>query len=294
MDVTAIENGVEANVTEHFSQILAGPMQLLAAEGATTNRSLLEYIRAGGFVGYCILIVSVLAVALTVAHLIQAQKKRMAPPEIVEQLSRLVRANDVRGAMELCAVPENRSFLTGLFGSALQRCLRSPFGFLEIRSALEEAGQREMERMLKPVEGLAIIAAVGPMMGLLGTVFGMIGAFASIGNLKGAERSQELAQFMSLALVTTAEGLMVAIPATIAYSMFRRRLDRLATDVAAIADDLASVLESGGQSVRPAAARPGMQGAASAAPAQAAASSGPAASAPVNNAGNAARGVPAT
>ena len=282
-------------MTEQISQIfqtVPGPTWLLAADGATASRSLWDYIQAGGFVGYCILIVSVLAVALTVAHLIQAQKKRMAPPEIVEQLSRLVRANDVRGAMELCAVPENRSFLTGLFGSALQRCSRSPFGFLEIRSALEEAGQREMERMLKPVEGLAIIAAVGPMMGLLGTVFGMIGAFASIGNLKGAERSQELAHFMSLALVTTAEGLMVAIPATIAYSMFRRRLDRLASDVAVIADDLASVLETGGQGARPVQARPVAAGNSPSIPVAAAAAASGAAS---NAAGaSAARGVPAT
>lgn len=232
--------------------------QTLGADAGLESRSLLEYIHAGGLVGYLILIVSIIAVALTITHLLQAQRNRMAPPEIVEALTRMVRSNDVRGAMELCATPDKRCFLTGLFGSALQRCARSPFGFLEIRSALEEAGQREMERMLKPVEGLAIIAAVGPMMGLLGTVFGMIGAFASIGGLKGAERSQQLADFMSLALVTTAEGLMVAIPATIAYSMFRRRLDRLASDVAVIADDLAGVLESGGGGARAAAqVRPG-------------------------------------
>jgi len=220
------------------------------APGGLASRSLLDYIHAGGLVGYLILLISVLAVALTVAHLLQAQRARMAPQRVVDELSRLVRSNDVRGAMEFCAMPDQRCFLTGLFGSALQRCARSPFGFLEIRTALEEAGQREMERMLKPVEGLAIIAAVGPMMGLLGTVFGMIGAFASIGGLKGAERSQQLADFMSLALVTTAEGLMVAIPATIAYSVFRRRLDRLASDVAVIADDLAGVLESGGNVAR--------------------------------------------
>jgi hypothetical protein len=130
-------------------------------------------------------------------------------------------------------------------------------------------------------------------MGLLGTVFGMIGAFASIGGLKGAERSQELANFMSLALVTTAEGLMVAIPATIAYSMFRRRLDRLASDVAVIADDLAGVLETGGQGARPAPARPG----AVASPPAAAAAGGAVAAGQALGQGAgapAARGVPAT
>jgi biopolymer transport protein ExbB len=93
--------------------------------------------------------------------------------------------------------------------------------------------------------GLGVLAAVGPMLGLLGTVIGMIGAFNAIGSLQGAARSTELARFMSLALVNTAQGLVVAVPATVAFALFRQRIDRLVTDVAVsdlepLADDLAA------------------------------------------------------
>jgi len=104
--------------------------------------------------------------------------------------------------------------------------------------------------------GLGVLAAVGPMLGLLGTVIGMIGAFNAIGSLQGAARSTELAKFMSLALVNTAQGLVVAVPCTVAFALFRQRIDRMVTDVAAdvlepLSDDLAAGLSM--------AARPGAQ-----------------------------------
>jgi len=94
------------------------------------------------------------------------------------------------------------------------------------------------------------------MLGLLGTVIGMIGAFNAIGSLQGAARSTELAKFMSLALVNTAQGLVVAVPCTVAFALFRQRIDRMVTDVAAdvlepLSDDLAAGLSM--------AARPGAQ-----------------------------------
>ena len=92
--------------------------------------------------------------------------------------------------------------------------------------------------------GGAIIAAIGPMLGLLGTTIGMIGAFATIGQLEGAARSNELSNFMSLALVTTAEGLLVAIPCTVLYTILRRRVEKLAIDVGDIVESLASLLSA--------------------------------------------------
>ena len=99
------------------------------------------------------------------------------------------------------------------------------------------------------------IAAVGPMLGLLGTVFGMIGAFQTIGTLEGAARSNKLAEFMSLALINTAEGLMVAIPCTVAFAVFRRRIDRLGADAGVIAEELAGLIEQGAGAESPGPAR---------------------------------------
>src|SRR4051812_5974885 len=96
---------------------------------------------------------------------------------------------------------------------------------------------------------------MGPMLGLLGTVLGMIGAFATIGSLEGAARSKELAGFMALALVNTAEGLAVAIPCTAAFSILRRRLDRLIGDAGEVIENLAVYIENPAAGER-AAARP--------------------------------------
>jgi biopolymer transport protein ExbB len=110
---------------------------------------------------------------------------------------------------------------------------------LELKPAIEEAGSRELDRLEKPNHGLAILAAVGPMLGLLGTVIGMIGAFAEIGSASGIAKNEELARYMSLALVCTAEGLIVAIPCTFAYALFKRRTDRLVAEVGDVAERLA-------------------------------------------------------
>lgn len=207
------------------------------------TKSVLDYIREGGPVSLVLVLVSLVAVALMIRNAIIFGRSRLSPPEAYDRLSALLRENDVEGAMAYCAAPENNSFLTRVFGSALLRCSRSPFGFLELRSALEESGAREADRLHRANEGLGILAAIGPMLGLLGTVFGMIGAFGSIGEFEGAARSQALAKFMSHALVATAEGLIVAIPCTIAFSLFRRHVDQVVGEIAEKIEYLTRYLE---------------------------------------------------
>lgn len=220
------------------------------APSTTANRSLLDYIQAGGFIGYTILVLSIVAVALIIAHLLKVRLSVMAPTEVVAGLEEYFERGDTAGAIEFCRRPENQSFLANTFAGALTRCSRSSFGMLELRSALEDAGAKEVERLIRTTDGIAIIAAIGPMMGLLGTTIGMIGAFATIGSLEGAARSNELSHFMSLALVTTAEGLLVAIPCTVLYTIFRRRVEKLAVQVGEIVEDLAAVLASPGSARR--------------------------------------------
>ncbi len=222
------------------------------------SKSVLQYIASGGPLSYVLVIVSLLAVSLVIRNLIILSRSRLSPPAVFERLSGLLRENDIEGALAYCSAPENSSFLTRVFGSALLRCSRSPFGFLELRSALEESGSREADRLHRSNEGIGIFAAIGPMLGLLGTVIGMIGAFAAIGRLEGAARSHELAKFMSYALVNTAEGLIVAIPCTVAFSLFRRHVDQVVGEIAEQIEALTRYLEQtpGDERPRPAAARP--------------------------------------
>jgi biopolymer transport protein ExbB len=213
-----------------------------AAAQAATPKTLLDYIRSGGFIGVVLIFLSIAAVTLLIMHLIQVRRTQLVPVDAATELQRLFRENDIQGAIRYCE--RGDSFLTRVFYAALTRCSRSPFGFMEIRSALEEAGQREADRLNRSTDLIGLIAALGPMLGLLGTVIGMIGAFNSISALEGAARSRELAGFMALALVNTAEGLAVAIPCTAAFSILRRRLDRLVSDTGEVIENLTVYIEN--------------------------------------------------
>lgn len=237
------------------------PLLALAQDqaAASATKSLFDYIRAGGVMGYILLALSFAAVTLMIVCVIRLRLANWAPPTVVEGLGRLLRDHDIPGAQKFCADPANECFTTAVVGTALARCSRSVFGFLELRAALEEAGQVETDRQHKPLDFVALVAALGPMLGLLGTVIGLIGAFGSLAELEGAARSKELAGFMALALVNTAQGLAVAIPCTAFYAAYKRRVDRLATDAARLVEDLAMPLEGKQAGPKPAPARPGQR-----------------------------------
>lgn len=212
------------------------------AAPAAIQTSLIEYIHAGGFLSYVLILLSIVALALAVRNLVVLRLSQLAPPEVVHALAQLLRDRNLEGARQFCAQQPAPSFLIRVFGPALDRIVRSPLGLLDARTAFEESGQAEVERLHRLNDGLGIIAAVGPMLGLLGTVIGMIGAFQAIGSLEGAQRSSELAKFMSLALVCTAEGLVVAVPCTVAFALFRRRIDALVADVGRTIEELSMLI----------------------------------------------------
>ncbi|MGD9789526.1 MAG: MotA/TolQ/ExbB proton channel family protein [Phycisphaerales bacterium] len=235
-----------------------------AGPGAASSRTLWQYIKGGGPIGYVIIMLSVAAVALAIVHLLTVRDTRLTPPEVVEGLSRHLRGNDIQGALRFCDTEENRCFVTRVFGQAMTRCMRSPFGFLEMRSALEEAGTTEVDRLGRSTDGIALIAQVAPMLGLLGTVVGMVGGFETISTTEGAARPAQLAGDISIALITTVQGLVVAIPCHALSVYFRNRTQRLALQAGEVIEGLASEIEGAGMGrggrapTRPGAARPGV------------------------------------
>ncbi|MCA9310523.1 MAG: MotA/TolQ/ExbB proton channel family protein, partial [Phycisphaerales bacterium] len=98
-------------------------------------------------------------------------------------------------------------------------------------------------RLYRWTDGLALIATIAPMLGLLGTVVGINKAFANLHDAANSGASGELASAISLALVTTIMGLVLAIPTTTAVTFFRNRIDSLASDISSIIDDLAVLIE---------------------------------------------------
>lgn len=213
-----------------------------AANGA--SRSLLEYIAQGGWIGLIIIVLSFVAVVMIVAQLVRVRRQALAPPETIETLDRHLRQGSIDSAIAYCEDAENDSFLTRVMGSALIRCSRSPFGFLELKAALEETGQLQVARLYRLTDGINLVASIAPMLGLLGTVVGMVGAFDAIQAAEGPVRPDALAGSISQALITTVLGLIVAIPCTAAYTYLRTRIDTLADEVGDVIEELAAHLES--------------------------------------------------
>lgn len=212
------------------------------------SQSLLDYIARGGVIGYVIIALSLVGLGLIIAQFIVLRKTALIPEGHAEMLDQMLRSGRVGDAITYCRAEENASFITRVVGSGLDRCTRSSFGFLELRTALEEAGQREVARLHRGTEAIGLIAAVAPMLGLLGTVVGMVGAFETISATEGTARPGQLAGSISVALITTVQGLIVAIPCTAAFSFLRGRIDVLASQAGEIVDALASHIEKAGGS----------------------------------------------
>lgn len=217
----------------------------LSQTPAKTSLTLLDLVQAGGTIGYIIVALSFAAVVMIVVHLIRIREGALAPQATIDEIDSLLSKADVDGALTACERPDNRCFLTSVLSAGLGRYRRSPFGALELKNALEEAGREQVARLYRSTDGLAVIATTAPMLGLLGTVVGLNGAFATISQTDGFARPDQLAGDVSLALVTTIQGLIVAIPLTAVVAFFRNRIDALAGDIAGIIDDLAMHLEQG-------------------------------------------------
>lgn len=222
---------------------LVGRVLAAAPTGGSSGRTLLTYIHDGGKIGYVIIGLSFAAVVLVVAQLIRLRLSRLAPEEHVARIDESLRSGQLEQAIVYCNARENDSFITRVMGAAMTRCSRSAFGLLELRAAIEEAGQQEVARLHRATDSVGLIASIAPMLGLLGTVVGMVGAFDTLHSSEGFPKPADLAGDISVALITTVLGLIVAIPATAAYSHLRNRVDALTNDVGSVIEELIANVE---------------------------------------------------
>lgn len=201
-----------------------------SAVAAASSKSLFGYVLDGGALGFLLIALSIVGLALMIRNMVLIREEKLAPPELMSALEAKFREGKFTEAQKMCDGPE-APFVAKIVGGALARCAGSPFGMMEFRTAVEDVAGDETDSLHRMNDWIGIFAAIGPMLGLLGTVIGMIGAFAAIGELSGAQRSNQLATFMAMALVNTAQGLVVAIPCTIAFAIFRRRIDEIVSRI---------------------------------------------------------------
>lgn len=190
------------------------------------------WLNASGYAGWAIILLSVAFVALAVEYALTIRRATLVPEELRLLLEELVLEGRFEEARAVAS--DDSSLLGKVMAAALGRRRLSD---RSAREAAEEVGRAETDRLYQKIGYLALIANLCPMLGLLGTVGGMMVAFDRIA-YAGQPRVSELAGGIRFALVTTYEGLAVAIPATAVFEVFRNRVSRLTTEAAAIAEDL--------------------------------------------------------
>lgn len=201
----------------------------IAGEGEG-RLSLQDILDAGGTIGYLILALSIVMVALMVQHLLTVRRGVMIPTGLADEVHGLIAQGKYAEAEAACR--ERPSALARLLSAGLAE---AKLGYSAVEKALEDAAVEQSARLLRRVEYLTTIGTIAPMLGLLGTVWGMILAFLEF-EQKANPQVSELAPGIYRALVTTLFGLMVAVPAVAAYAVFRNRVDEHIAATALLAE----------------------------------------------------------
>ncbi|EGF26531.1 TolQ-type transport protein [Rhodopirellula baltica WH47] len=205
-----------------------------------TDQSLLEWVFESLGVAYLIvfLALSVTLVSLFVMNMLAARRDTLCPTELVEEFSQRLAANDNQGAYDLAKADE--SVLGQVLAAGLAKVSK---GYNKALEAMQEVGEEESMKLEHRLSYMALIGNLSPMIGLFGTVQGMISSFQVIALGGSTPKPSDLAAGISTALFTTLVGLAVAIPAIAAYNILRNRVARLLLEVGVESENLMSKFE---------------------------------------------------
>ncbi|PAW82222.1 MAG: hypothetical protein B9S31_00980 [Spartobacteria bacterium Tous-C9RFEB] len=209
---------------------LAGPLAM-ASDKPPDEMNIIETILHGGplivMIWICILGTSVVMITYIIQLFMTLRVESLAPKALLDSLASSVRAGNFQEAWEICNA--NKVYIAQVLRGALERLGR---GKDAVENSLIELSMREGQIIKTKISYISVIGVIAPMIGLLGTVIGMMGAFAVLGS-SGVADPRGLALRIGEVLMATASGLFIAIPAFIFYYYFRN----LATIVLVASDD---------------------------------------------------------
>jgi biopolymer transport protein ExbB len=189
--------------------------------GGHGEMSIMEMIMDGGplimAIWVAIVGTSIIMVTLIVQNSMVLRKDKLAPPPLIDSLQQTINAGNYQEAWETCNA--NNNYVANVLKAGLSRLGR---GREAVGDAVSEHGLREATLLRTRNSYLSVIGVVAPMIGLLGTVFGMLGAFAVLAG-SGISDPRQLSGKIGEVLLATASGLFIAIPAFVAYYVFRNR-----------------------------------------------------------------------
>lgn len=201
---------------------------------------MLIWFQKGGIIMYPILLCSILALTIFIERVWHLRRARIDTANFMKEITTTVRTNRIKEAIDLC----------GRTGGPVANILKA--GILkhdrsrpEIREAIEDAGVHEIPKLEKNIGMLATIAHISPLLGLLGTVTGMVRAFQVIQEKAASSypiNPGDLAGGIWEALITTVAGLSVAIPVFVAYNYLVSRVESIVLDMEQSSTDLVNIL----------------------------------------------------
>ncbi len=192
----------------------------------------------GGLLMWAILASSIIALAVIIDRFLVLRKAKINVPAFMVRIRGLIKKKDISGAISYCM--EEKSPIANIIRKGLKKY---NLGHERVKEAIENAGKQEISRLEKGLTVLASVAGIAPLLGFLGTVTGMIQAFMTIEDLQGAANPSDLAGGIWEALLTTAFGLIIGIPALAFYNYFLSAIKKLVGDMETVANDVVDIVQ---------------------------------------------------
>mgnify|MGYP000866516698 FL=1 len=220
----------------------AGPHAApMSSENPIPTRDLWDIIQDGGVLMIPLGVCSLLLMALVFERTISLRRGRIIPKPFVRRFLEQIREGELDRDSALALCEENGSPVATVFAGAVRKWGRPG---VEVEQGIIDSGERATNGLRRYLRIFNGIATISPLLGLLGTVVGMIRAFNAIATSDAMGRPELLASGIGQALLTTAAGLSIAIPALIFYMYFVSRVDRLIIDIDALAQQLVNVISA--------------------------------------------------
>jgi len=218
----------------------SGAMGGEAAKTSTTPTSLGSMLWVATFtdpIGFVDMVLiymcSLASVALIIEHAITIRRSVLVPDLSVAQVKTMFDERRFREALEFCQA--DPSFVSGVVHAGL---IEAANGYEAMETAMQDAAEERTARLYRKIEWLNLLGNVAPMLGLFGTVYGMMLAFGTIAAKGGKADPSDLAGGIMVALVSTFCGLLVAMPALSAYAIFKSRVEQMSMEAALVAEEL--------------------------------------------------------
>ncbi|HVA48119.1 MAG TPA: MotA/TolQ/ExbB proton channel family protein [Pirellulales bacterium] len=218
----------------------------VAAAPASTSdlipqRNLLQIVKAGGILMVPIIFCSFITLVFVFERAIALRWGRVIPRPFVKRFLHQLGEGQLDKEKALALCEENGSPVAQVFAAAVKKWGRQA---VEVEQAVLDAGERASNGLRKYIRIFNAVSTISPLLGLLGTVFGMIKAFNDISGHDAMGKPELLSRGISEALITTAAGLSVAIPALVCYLFFLSRVDRLIIEIDALGQDVVSAISA--------------------------------------------------